>query len=331
MRILASFASSDLSIRVLSFFLLLVQNDENMEHRSPEQHGFTLVELLVVITIIGILIAILLPAVQAAREAARRLQCTNNLKQLGLALHNYHAQWNRLPYTDCQGISDHRGQQHYWNWLPRILAFIEGDGEYGQLDFTKDSFESPNLQYIRKVHSAFLCPSDTLSDKVISEEGFSAPDWAISQSDYAGCQGDYRNDTGVGHAPDYGNWDTTKRGMLGREGWSCSFNEVPDGLSNTFMIGECVGALCVQQNYGVQSWATTAHPINYMNESLMANIPSWPDNCRWDESVRFRSMHAGGANFCLGDGSVTFFNENIDGATYRALASRAGNETFKMP
>jgi len=301
--------------------------------------AFTLVELLVVITIIGILIALLLPAVQAAREAARRLQCQNRLKQIGLALHNYHTTWNQLPYTDIAGLGTHHADsgtqsasENYWCFLTRILPFIEAGAEFQRLDYSHVSYASGNFPYLRVIHPGFLCPSDSMAKDLREEEGFPAPQYAIAQADYAGCMGDYMNSTGVGQGPAYGNYGRpcAIRGMIGRYAWSASFDQVPDGLSNTMMVGECIGALSICQNYAVESFATTAHPINYMNQSLMDNPPTMA-NPRWDESTGFRSMHVGGANFCLADGSIHFFSDSIDSATYRAIASRNGDEALQVP
>ena len=297
--------------------------------KNVGSNGFTLVELLVVIAIIGILIALLLPAVQAAREAARRSSCTNNLKQIGLALHNYHDTWKRLPHG-----SFHADR---WGWQPRILPFVEGGAEFDLLDFNIAAWQGSNFQYIKEIHLNSLCPSDSLFDLIIEEEGFAAPTWAISQSDYAACIGDYMNSTGVGATPGYGNVSFSPgntpnrvRGMMGRWRWGARFADVTDGLSNTMCVGECIGGLCITQNYGTQTFATTAHPINFMNESLKANRPTQA-NPRWDESIGFRSLHPGGANFMLGDASVRFLSETIDGVTYRAMASREGNEPVSIP
>jgi prepilin-type N-terminal cleavage/methylation domain-containing protein/prepilin-type processing-associated H-X9-DG protein len=304
--------------------LMLTNPTSKIQHPKS---AFTLVELLVVITIIGILISLLLPAVQSAREAARRLQCQNNLKQIGLALHNYHSTHQQLPCPTV-GFST----SNYFSWQPRILSFIEGNAEFQKLDFTKKCYEGDNFQYVQAIHPGFLCPTDPYREKLLDEEGFYPPTRALSQSDYAGCQGDYMNATGVGQSPPYGNvgLPVPVRGMLNRYGWGCRFEEVRDGLSNTIMIGECVGAFCIGQNFAAQSFATTAHPINYMNDSLDLTQPT-NTNPRWDESIGFRSLHPGGANFCMGDGSGHFLNENIDGTIYRAMASRAGNEVVQMP
>jgi prepilin-type N-terminal cleavage/methylation domain-containing protein len=290
--------------------------------------GFTLVELLVVIAIIGILIALLLPAVQAAREAARRSSCTNNMKQIGLAMHNYHDTNQRLPF----------GSHHYdrWGWPPRLLAFMEGTAEFNQYDFKVASWQNNNFALIKAIHRGFLCPSDSLSDRIIEEENFAGPTWAISQCDYGSCIGDYINSTGVGVGPAYGNNPSGTaapyevRGMIGRWRWAARFGDVPDGLSNTILLGECIGALCITQNFGTQCWGTTSHPINFMNQSLIDSPPTQA-NPRWDESIGFRSMHSGGANFCLGDASVRMLNDSIDGAVYRAMASRMGGEAVQAP
>jgi Tfp pilus assembly protein PilE len=293
------------------------------------------VELLVVIAIIGILIALLLPAVQAAREAARRMQCSNNMKQIGLALHNYHDTNKRLPHGSMQ-LTPSR-----WGWQPRLLAFMEGGAEFSQYDFTKASWQPPNWELVRQKHTMFLCPSDSLADEQLEEEEFAAPTWVLYQSDYAACIGDYINTTGVGETPAFGNTGIVGssrvaapvRGMIGRWSWAADFGAVSDGLSNTILVGECIGALCIVQNFPTQCFATTAHPINYMNKDLMEKKPTYANtsNRRWDESIGFRSMHTGGAIFCRGDASVSFVSETIDGEAYRAAASREGGESKTLP
>lgn len=293
--------------------------------------GFTLVELLVVIAIIGILIALLLPAVQAAREAARRMECANKMKQIGLALHTYHDTYKNLPHGSFSGTPSR------WGWQPRMMAFIEQGAEFDQYDFSKASWEAPNWDLVKEQHKMFLCPSDSLANEQCEEEEFRAADgWSLYQSDYAACIGDYQNSTGVGEKPDYGNvGNTTKvvRGMIGRFQWATNFGGVSDGLSNTIMVGECIGALCIVQNYPTQCFATTAHPINYMNKDMMERKPDYVGSVgpRWDESIGFRSMHTGGAQFCRGDGSVSFVSETMDGAAYRAAASRSGGESETLP
>lgn len=293
-------------------------------HTFRYKRGFTLIELLVVIAIIAILIALLLPAVQQAREAARRTECKNHMKQIGLALHNYHDTYNILPISAQACAGNKR-----WGWIPMILPYIDEATLYNSFDFNLASWQGSNFQHLRDIHSDFLCPSDPLSNEIREEENFAAPTWIVSQSDYAAVIGDYRNATGVGQTPAFGNvgcYNRT-RGMISRWANSARFRDVKDGLSNTFMIGECIGAMCITQNWGVQSFGTTAHPINFMNDSLEANLPTQA-NPRWDESIGFRSYHEGGAQFLMGDGAVRFVSENIDGGTYRSLASKRGGEVI---
>jgi len=288
--------------------------------------GFTLIELLVVIAIIAVLVALLLPAVQQAREAARRSSCKNNMKQIGLALHNYHDTANILPSGRFHsGIGTYR-----WGWIQRMLHYIDQAPLYNQIDFNVNGWQNGNYDFFKQPMAEFLCPSDALKDEIREEEGFAAPTWILAQADYAGVIGDYQNSTGLGQTPTYGNvgyGGTRIRGMISRWAKSASFPKVTDGLSNTFMVGECIGAMCIVQNWGTQSWGTTAHPINFMNRSLADNLPTQA-NPRWDESIGFRSFHVGGCHFLLGDGSVRFVSENVDGATYRALASRDGGEVI---
>jgi len=260
------------------------------------------------------------------------MQCSNQMRQIGIALHNYHDTHKRLPHGSHHLIPSR------WSWQPRMLAFIEGGAEFSQYDFKLESWKEPNWSLVKQKHTMFLCPSDSLASEQLQEENFAAG-WELYQSDYAACIGDYINTTGVGETPAFGNVGSSYtnqsgsfpvRGMMGRWGWGASFGEVTDGLSNTIMVGECIGALAIVQNYPSQCWATTAHPINYMNKDLMATKPT-PTAQRWDESIGFRSMHTGGAQFCRGDASVSFVSETIDGESYRAAASRNGGESKTLP
>ena len=305
--------------------------------RRRPRRAFTLIELLVVIAIIAILIALLVPAVQKVREAAARSQCTNNMKQIGLALHGYHDTYKVLPSGDFHGNGT---KPAGWCWIPKIFPYVDQGPAASQLDFTVHSWQGNNPAVLKNRFPLFTCPANPVGDVARSEErpAYATPQpaspWNLGQADYASCIGDYMNASGVGASPAYGNVgygsNGEVRGVIGRWGWAAKYALIPDGLSNTFFVGECVGVFCIDQNLTSQSYGTTAHPINYMNNSLFQNPPT-ESNPRWDESIGFRSYHPGGANFLLGDGTVHYITENIDMAVYRALASRDGAEAVSLP
>ena len=333
-------------------------------------HAFTLVELLVVIAIIGILIALLLPAVQAAREAARRMQCTNNLKQIGLAMHNYHDSTNSLP-ANCF---------MEWSWQARILPYIEQTALYASYDLTQPMWMPLAgtaqqradwfITHSKKM-DMFLCPSDAYRDS----RGFAwcglgggyDNEHALYSVDYALVIGDYQNGASSGGTfwgvpgetlanPELypcGNDATTARGMSlpvldivsPPKAWPTGFGGISDGLSNTFMVGETIGAFGCFQRYPLLTWATTAFPVNHRLKDLTTiyptpNYPTW-GSIPWYTStpeyhelghttLGFRSLHTGGANFLLGDGSVHFVSETISGQVYRGMASRSGGESTHL-
>ena len=294
------------------------------------RRAFTIIELLVVVVILGLLVGLVLPAVGAAREAGRRTACSNNLRQIALAIQNFHDARKRLPTSEHYGRPD---QAQRWGWLPKILPQLDEMSLFGRLDFTIDSWDGNNYGLLREPYSAVLCPSNPFARLLLEEENFAGPDWILSQADYAANIGDHTNLSGPGAMPPFGNvppGNSMIRGVISRTGWSARFQEVTDGLSKTLLAGECVGALCITQNFASQCFATTAHPINHMNASLAADLPTIA-NPRWDESVGFRSFHPGGAVFVTCDAAVRFIDDTIDGAVYRGLASRAGGEVAANP
>jgi prepilin-type N-terminal cleavage/methylation domain-containing protein len=306
------------------------------------RRGFTLIELLVVIAIIAVLIALLLPAVQQAREAARRSQCKSNLKQWGLALHNYHDTYNIFPVQTSYGPTSPVNIRYHWSWMAMSLPYVDQANLYNQADFTRDGLSTvvngsgvSNRQIIQTKLAVVLCPSDPNSGTPINRSD-DASNVALALTNYGACVGDHYNGsagtstTGAVQAPGYGNGSvnaSTTRGVISRYGWSAAIRDITDGTSNTFLVGEVVPSWCIWEDWGHQNFVTTAQPINFHNRDFQLGTNGYtsgnPDAC-----ITFRSRHDGGAHFLMGDGVVKFLNENISNIIYNGLASRAGLESL---
>ncbi|MCA9087160.1 MAG: DUF1559 domain-containing protein [Planctomycetaceae bacterium] len=275
---------------------------------SPRRKGFTLIELLVVIAIIAILIALLLPAVQQAREAARRSTCKNQMKQLGLALHNYHDTFNTFPPGGWTGGNE-------LSFTTQILPYIDQAPLYGQFNFSTLTSGGHDAHAARKL-VVMLCPS---SNKEM-ENGSTT----LFTQHYLGVQGT------VSKTITLGNTVTANNGMLYSNS-KVQFRDVTDGTSNTFLLGEhsyhkdsansnndgyrkwtrgCAGNTCVSckaiRDYGIN--------LSEYNGSSSFTVAS------------FGSNHTGGAHFLMGDGAVRFVSENVDLDVYRNTATAGGGE-----
>jgi len=302
------------------------QTKRDIAGRLP--HGFTLVELLVVITIIGILIALLLPAVQAAREAARRAQCTNKLKQLGLALHNYAAAQGEYLPVGSPGDATH-------GLFTTLLPYLELGNIHDEVDLDGDTYVETHRY---TVVDAYVCPSWPGSP-VFRNMPNHHMDGAVST--YQGTAGTIREGEDFVSAPNNGH--IPKNGLFG---WGLvrRLADIRDGLSNTLAMGEFVhrdhkptsGFAPAPGN--VRSWILGAG--NTGNKGLYTcKVIEYPINTRLDriaDGVFFNylpmgSYHPGGANFLRADGSVQFLSESIKLKTYQDMATRDGGEVIELP
>jgi prepilin-type N-terminal cleavage/methylation domain-containing protein len=290
--------------------------------------AFTLIELLVVIAIIAILIALLVPAVQKVREAAARTQCINNLKQIGLALHNYHDRAKALPpgYYDLAPWPNNDAGPG-WGWASYILNDLEQGTVQRQINYNL-SVGSP-IRPIPVVRTTFLpvlfCPSDVYVGTFTVTDGGTGS-WAMAHGSYVACNGnDGVDDNST--PPHTGAFVRNIRGFR--------FAEITDGLSNTFFVGERCTTMSLSSWVGVPSpnaqVPSVRAPGAYSGGSglVLGHCgPHMPNDNIVTDADAMSSAHTVGVNFLLGDGSVRLINNSISQRTYDALATRAGSEVI---
>jgi prepilin-type N-terminal cleavage/methylation domain-containing protein/prepilin-type processing-associated H-X9-DG protein len=308
---------------------------------NASRRGFTLVELLVVIAIIGVLVALLLPAVQAAREAARRTQCTNNLKQWGLGFQNYHDVHRSLPFGAQGGqVAVPAGARpaRRTTFIVALWPFIEQGPLWDQWDFNQPFHENPNELLLNTRQAAFdmlNCPSDGPPRRM-----------------YEGFEDARRNRPRSNYVVNWGNTTLDQRNLTDnpflaapfRYNRVMNFAEIRDGLSSTLFMSEAIWSVRVRDQrgdaYNDGPGMAQFMSINTPNSSapcegfcygVQPPDPPCVQNTSNTAYVTARSRHPGGVNAVLGDGSVRFFSETIQLAIWRALSTAQGAEAVSQP
>lgn len=296
------------------------------------RHGFTLIELLVVIAIIAVLVALLLPAVQQAREAARRSQCRNNLKQIGIALHNYHASYNLFPPGYVSGAV-YPATSNGWGWCAQLLPYLDQGPLHNSINFQLPIENAANLPRLSTNLPGMLCPSDQTGAGPfsITDAGGTVIIPAAAASSYVATVGDDGSEAD----------DLTGNGVFYRNSRT-RIADILDGTSMTVLVGERAfafvngtwsgapnNAIVKAGNMNPWKFATATSPIFVQAHNNWINIMTDSDGGLDD----FSSLHAGGAQLLFGDGSVRFIPSiTADGPLRRSfwgMGTRNGGEIIQ--
>jgi len=340
----------------------MIRTANMLPAKQQDENGFTLVELLVVIAIIGVLVALLLPAVQAAREAARRMQCVNNQKQIGLALLNYESARGKLPAgrhgCDASTTNDVRGcesgtpsvERSAMSAFVKILPYVELQALFDRLDLSDQNmiiydattnayfgpWATPAVQEALNTRpAAFICPSADSNPVPDSLHYASGTGWDLppATGDYAMCMGH----RGPSWARDFFAVKTDNSGIFFyiRE---IELREIEDGTSNTLFAGEVLDSHTIDSNNiwsrserHLDGMRTTDNPVNTPAGPEFEDITTnhrkrvAPDRPYY-ATGSFGSKHPQGANFVFADGHVDFLSDDIDSETYEEFGSRASQE-----
>jgi prepilin-type N-terminal cleavage/methylation domain-containing protein/prepilin-type processing-associated H-X9-DG protein len=311
----------------------------------PRSRGFTLIELLVVIAIIAVLIALLLPAVQAAREAARRIQCTNNLKQIGLSVHNYHQAVGSFP-SGARGCCD-------GTWQAFILPYMEQGALFNSYNYSNPRYVNlANTTVTTSFISALLCPSNGVQHKPISTALGAAATGLISAHNYVANFGstdlnqqDVALDSRFAGAPftfmaPYSNADHPASANKGK---TVTIATITDGTTNTMLASEVIIVTQTSELRGLTWWAdATSFTALLAPNSPLPDQMYGPAACNTtiarptpcgtssgDPRLNYlaaRSRHSGGVNAAMCDGSVRFMKDSISLPIWRALSTTQGGE-----
>ena len=317
------------------------------------RRGFTLVELLVVIANIGILVGLLLPAVQAAREAARRMSCSNNARQLGLALHNYEGAHKRLPPSRIAVTTPVRNEQ---SWTAMILPYIEQNNVFSGYTFNTPWYAAVNDPLTKVTIPTMLCPSAPSSRDLPTQNLYTAltsglrsdsPVWGYG--DYASLNAIRNSVFTIAGQPSLGTKETF--GALGRGPDGVRMSSITDGLSNTIIIAEAagrpsmyvsgkksinprVGNIAFGTSVTADGWGWAdinggfsvdgASAAGVQNNTGSSGTVTMAGNCMINctNDSEIYAFHTGGANFVFADGSVQYLSATINAATLLALMTR---------
>ncbi len=269
--------------------------------RHLRHHAFTLVELLVVIAIIGVLVGLLLPAVQAAREAARRCSCSNNLAQHGLALHNFDFAMGHLPagVINPDGPIQNVATGQHVSFLVQVLPYIEQQGIADHFDIVAGAYAAENADARAQDIPTYRCPSDPVRGNFFDGAGV---------TNYAGC-----------HHHVESLIDSENMGLLFLNS-QIRYGDIYDGSSNTILVGEM---LPTERSLG---WASgTSSSLRNTGNSIQSGAMVVDFTIEPDPDVvgPFGSRHQGGAQFCFADGSIRFLVQSIDPQLYQNMGHRA--------
>ena len=322
--------------------------------KKARQRGFTLIELLVVVAIIGVLLSLLLPAVQKSREASRRMQCRNNMKQIGLALHGYHSTHAVFPYAStCSFPAESRFTHVKQTWTELILPFLDPSPIYQKIDLSVSVDVGVNRElFEQKIFPFYACPSNPYTATFRTRDGSYFSEWRTNDNPDGGgavqglayplcagsilpdfvppdcmagpnsyCVSEDRRSIPSWWAPQ----NSTSPGMFNRGITSTSLSSAKDGNSNTFLAGErnaeecCLGA--------VFSWNA---PVFFTGQQL--NSPTrTAASTEYVKNCGSSSHHIGGGNFLFVDGSVEFLASSIDFRLYCSLGDVADGEQVELP